>query len=70
MGYDDHGTLEAMDGWNVEWDICHAPHRIEVFNSDDTSQYVISGDIPARYLDRWMGRFLRDHAEQQLAMEV
>lgn len=68
------GTVWAQDGWWIEWDLTKPTHRIDVFapsgDYGQIQQYRISGDIPQAYLDREITQFLRDHATQQMEMEM
>jgi hypothetical protein len=64
------GTVWAQDGWSLWWDIRATPHKIDVYDFVDTMQYRISGDIPQAYLEREITQFLRDHAAQQMEMEM
>lgn len=73
----DIGTIQAADGWRLEWDLSGQapfddgrmmPDAIRVYNTERLNNNV-SGTISHRDLDRAIRRFLVAHAAQQMVME-
>ena len=64
------GTVFGRDGWTLTYDLQADPGHITAYNTEGTRQWIISGAIDQRRLEREISHFLYDHNQQQLRMDL